>query len=157
MHDPTNWPMLEPVRSPSLSPHLHYQMNYRLPDWMTSLLHSFLVILLVDYIYILQLHTVKCYTYHQFVHTVVFTSLNDLVTPSQGKGVTIEWLLSWTESANKCKPVHAVAISWLCLADNESSMVTKQSSSPVGSYMYNSASTAVLPSQHRYCSVPKNR
>ena len=42
------------------------------------------------------------------MHAVVFTSLNGLVPPSHTrKGVSIEWLLSWTESA---KQVHAYKI-----------------------------------------------
>ena len=116
VHDTVTMPMLQPVRSPSLSPHLHYQMNYWLPNWMTSLLglhfptillHPFLVILLVDYIIQLCiLNTINfsvtliapvcacCFVYshsHGLSHPLI-----------QGKGVTIEWLLSWTESANKC-------------------------------------------------------
>ena len=36
------------------------------------------------------------------MHAVVFTSLIMVLSLIQGKGVTIEWLLSWTESENKC-------------------------------------------------------
>ena len=36
MHDPATMPMLQPVRSPPLSPHFYYQMNCWLRNWMTS-------------------------------------------------------------------------------------------------------------------------
>ena len=108
-------PMLQPVRSPSLSPHLHYQMNSyssyqngRMTSFLglhfpTILLHLFLVILLVDYKYILWLHylnIIQCYTWHQLVHAVVFTYIA-MACPTLYKERAIEWLLSWTLS-NKC-------------------------------------------------------
>ena len=131
MHDTTTMPMLQPVRSPSLSPHLHYQMNYWLPTrWhlccciisdhttggptSTSLTYPH---------YYLLLH----WTSGLIVHAVLFTWVFLLTR----KGLYDYWVAS--DSAAAIVTLYSLLVLSSHVIWHHCSIASKLSPSPVGS------------------------